>query len=46
MGHDPQGDARAEPGDRSGAVDSEEQEEIRAYTWQYLDVFDYKSFLG
>jgi hypothetical protein len=26
-------------------LSSEEQAEIRSYTWQYLDTFDYKSFI-
>jgi hypothetical protein len=26
-------------------LSAEEQAEVRAYTWQYLDVFDYKAFL-
>ncbi len=29
----------------AGELSDKEQAEIRAYTWQYLDVFDYRSFL-
>ncbi|MCC6801972.1 MAG: sulfotransferase [Anaerolineae bacterium] len=29
----------------AGELSEKEQAEIRAYTWQYLDVFDYRSFL-